>query len=198
MSAALRSYLEFRVTYNHKKRLDAAYAENKDLPPEEISRILQEQEVEDIKQLVPTDKRIDFRSWEGKEVLRQSKTRVNQRFFRDLILKNYQSQCCLTGIAVPDLLIASHIVPWADDPKNRLNPCNGLCLNALHDKAFDRGLISFDDDCRLLLSDQITGHFDNETVNTNFAGFEGQQLTPPAQHAPNLKFLARHRESWGF
>ena len=69
--------------------------------------------------------------------MRLSKARVNQRFFRDLILDNYQSQCCLTGIAVPDLLIASHIVPWADDPKNRLNPCNGLCLNALHDKAFD-------------------------------------------------------------
>ena len=135
MSAALRSYLEFRVTHNHEERLDEAYEENKDLPPEEISKILQEQEVEDIKELAPTD--VDFKSWEGKEVLRQRKERVDQRYFRRMILRTYKSTCCLTGIAVPDLLIASHIVPWADDPKNRLNPCNGLCLNALHDKAFD-------------------------------------------------------------
>lgn len=87
-------------------------------------------------------------------MLRQCKTRISQKCFRNIILGNYHSRCSLTGIAVPDLLIASHIVPWSEDVKNRLNPSNGLCLNALHDKAFDRGLISFDDDCRLLLSGQ--------------------------------------------
>ena len=107
MSAALRSYLEFRVTHNHSERLDEAYEKNKDRSPEEISQILQAQEVEDIEQLIPTD--VDFKSWEGKEVLRERKARVNQRFFREMILGSYESKCCLTGIAVPDLLVASQV-----------------------------------------------------------------------------------------
>src|SRR5688572_26561406 len=61
--------------------------------------------------------------------------RVNQSFFRRRILSAYEFTCCVTGLSVRELLVASHIVPWADDPKNRLNPRNGLCLNALHDRA---------------------------------------------------------------
>jgi putative restriction endonuclease len=55
--------------------------------------------------------------------------RVNQSFFRRRVLSAYEYRCCVTGLAVPELLVASHIVPWADDPANRLNPRNGLCLS---------------------------------------------------------------------
>ena len=111
MSAALRSYLEFRVTRNHNEQLRKVFGKNQNRDPQQISEILQQQTVENIEELVPPGVDVDYSSWEGKEVLRLCKARVNQRFFRDLILDNYQSQCCLTGIAVPDLLIASHIVP---------------------------------------------------------------------------------------
>jgi putative restriction endonuclease len=79
---------------------------------------------------------------EGKEKERLVKVRVNQCIFRTIMLATYNNSCCITGISNTELLIASHIVPWSKDEKNRLNPMNGLCLNALHDKAFDCGLIT--------------------------------------------------------
>lgn len=78
----------------------------------------------------------------GKERLSLVKTRVNQNFFRKLILSSYNYKCAITGINVINLLVASHIIPWSKDKKNRVNPRNGICLNNLHDKAFDIGLIS--------------------------------------------------------
>ena len=78
------------------------------------------------------------------------KTRINQSLFRKMVLISYDNQCCITGIKASQLLIASHIAPWAKDKENRLNPRNGLCLNALHDKAFDCGLISLSDKFELL------------------------------------------------
>ena len=77
---------------------------------------------------------------EGWETGRLRPMRGNQSIFRRLILSIYGDSCCITGIAIPELLIASHIMPWASHPNQRLDPRNGLCLNALHDRAFDRGL----------------------------------------------------------
>src|ERR1700685_3979786 len=58
------------------------------------------------------------------------RTRVNQGFFRAAILAAYDRRCCITGLAIPELLNASHIVPWSADLKNRTNPPTGLCLSA--------------------------------------------------------------------
>ena len=68
--------------------------------------------------------------------------RVGQDFFRRAVLANYEETCCITGIADPRLLTASHIKPWGKDSDNRHNPANGLLLSATLDRAFDRGLIS--------------------------------------------------------
>lgn len=73
----------------------------------------------------------------GKERDAIVRVRVNQSFFRRRVLSAYNFRCCVTGLSVRSLLVASHIIPWAVDPKNRLNPRKGLCLNALHDRAFD-------------------------------------------------------------
>ena len=83
------------------------------------------------------------------------KTRVNQELFRSAVLSSYDDACCITGIDLPPLLVASHIVPWSKDPRERLNPRNGLCLNALHDRAFDRGLISVDPSFTVRVSRKI-------------------------------------------
>jgi len=79
---------------------------------------------------------------DGKEKERLIKTRVNQSLFRKIVLATYNNKCCITGLAQPELLIASHIVPWSKNESIRLSPMNGLCLNALHDKAFNSGFIS--------------------------------------------------------
>ncbi len=125
----------------------------------------------------------------GKEKLRLVKTRTNQTFFRQMVLSSYSSKCCLTGIDIPELLVASHIVPWSQDTENRLNPQNGLCLNSLHDKAFDRGFITFDDSYKLILSEKL-----KKKQSKYFIELEGQKITLPKKFLPNINFLKFHRE----
>lgn len=80
---------------------------------------------------------------EGKEREAIVAQRVNQNYFRKQVLSNYDSHCCLTNLDNTNVLMASHIKPWsASDPKEKLDPSNGLLLNAFHDKAFDQGLMT--------------------------------------------------------
>ena len=126
---------------------------------------------------------------EGKDILRLVKIRRNQSFFRESILSSYNSTCCLTGIDIPQLLIASHIIPWSEDKENRLNPQNGLCLNSLHDKAFDKGFISFDENYRVVVSAELKNQ-----KSQYFSDLEGQKMTLPKKFLPNLDFFKYHNE----
>lgn len=130
---------------------------------------------------------------DGETKERTVKTRVNQQFFRKMILSSYNYRCCVTGLPIEELLIASHIVPWAKDKKNRLNPSNGLCLNALHDRAFDRGLISFSDNYELLISKKIK---DAGPDNTEFfLKYKQRKISLPKRFLPNKGFIAYHRNN---
>lgn len=130
---------------------------------------------------------------EGKEKDAIVKNRVNQGFFRKMILSSYNSKCCLTGLPIPKLLIASHIIPWAIDSKNRLNPQNGLCLNALHDKAFDQGYITIDESYRVVVSPEV-GKREPDKVKM-LTDYEGETITMPSRFIPNQDFLGYHREN---
>lgn len=93
----------------------------------------------------------------GLERVEQVRTRISQDYFRSVLLANYGGTCCLTGIDIPALLTASHIKPWAaSTPSERLVSSNGLLLNALHDRAFDRGLITLDDRYRVVVSSRVS------------------------------------------
>lgn len=81
-------------------------------------------------------------SYAGSNKISQTMIRVGQNFFRRSVLSAYDVRCCISGLSIPKLLVASHIVPWRVDAANRLNPRNGLCLSMLHDKAFDAGIIT--------------------------------------------------------
>jgi len=122
------------------------------------------------------------------------KIRVNQSFFRRRILSAYDFRCCVTGLASRPLLTASHIVPWSEDEKNRLNPKNGLCLNALHDRAFDRHLMWIDDQFLirfppLLHKKSEDGH---KAAAEWLTQFEGRPLLLPKKFSPDPEFLERH------
>jgi len=119
--------------------------------------------------------------------------RIRQQFFRRAVLSSYHGRCCMSGLSDSRLLIASHIVPWSKDRHNRLNPRNGLCLSALHDKAFDRGLISLDDDFRVMLSKELEQR-DEAFVREFFHPLAGQTITLPERFTPDRGFLARHRD----
>lgn len=127
------------------------------------------------------------------EAVRSVKIRTMQGFFRKVILAAYASRCCVTGNPVDDLLVASHILPWGDFPGERLNPRNGLCLAAHFDRAFDRGLIAFDDHFRLMLSPTLKRYTPNEAIESEFVRREGRPLDPPERFSPDSDFLAYHR-----
>lgn len=120
------------------------------------------------------------------------KNRVNQNFFRQSVLSIYGSKCCITGLDVSSLLVASHIVPWSKDKNNRTNPQNGLCLNSLHDRAFDNGLITITTDFRVKLSERLKNNDKNAFVDSFFNAFENKEITLPDKFAPDRDFLLFH------
>lgn len=120
--------------------------------------------------------------------------RVKQSFFRQSVLSGYHFRCCITGIADSRLLVASHIVPWREEPSIRLHPGNGLCLSALHDKAFDHRLFSLSDDYRIVLSAQLKATKD-EALRAAFHPLESQYIQLPERFLPELAFIRRHREA---
>lgn len=88
------------------------------------------------------------------EVERMVKQRVGQDIFRNALMSFWQGHCAVTGLALPSLLRASHIKPWADCAKNeeRLDVFNGLLLAPHLDALFDGGWITFDDNGSLVRS----------------------------------------------
>lgn len=145
--------------------------------------------VEEILQLNPTD-------FIGKEKEVVIKQRINQNSFRSIILANYNEQCAISGICIPQLLIASHIVPWSDDENNRLNPSNGICLSPLYDKAFDKGYIGIrPDDYTIIISNELKTYKNREFYQENFAPIENKSITLPIKHNPNPEFLTYHIEN---
>lgn len=123
------------------------------------------------------------------------KVRKGQSFFRKTVLSSYNNCCCITGNPVSELLVASHIIPWAKSPENRLNPKNGLCLARTHDSAFDQGLISFDQDYKLMISPYLESFLPNKTLETNFFIYKNQQINLPNKFKPDEQFLSFHREN---
>ncbi len=130
------------------------------------------------------------------EAERVAKMRRLQTFFRNAVLSSYENRCALTGIALPQLLIASHIIPWSENKNRRADPTNGLCLNALHDKAFDRHLITFDKDCRLVVSGILKRGDIQEFQSSSFVSLEGTVLTIPHRFAPDSQALEEHRNAF--
>jgi putative restriction endonuclease len=122
----------------------------------------------------------------------QVQVRVNQSFFRNMIMASYNYTCCITGIKQPSLLIAGHIKPWGVDPKNRLNPQNGIAINALHDKAFENGLITITTDYKVKVSTLLKSQKDDTSVRAFFLKYENQTINLPDRFLPAREFLQYH------
>lgn len=145
--------------------------------------------------LTPAAADPDIHSVEGRERIAARAVRENQAFFRRAILSAYENRCCVTGLDLAALLNASHIKPWAaSDKTEKLNPQNGLCLNALHDRAFDRGLIALSNDYVLLVSSQVRDSAD-DGVRRLLLDYAGRKIRLPSRFAPRADFLAWHRDN---
>jgi putative restriction endonuclease len=128
------------------------------------------------------------------EASRTTTVRRAQAFFRRAVLSAYERRCCVSGIPLKELLVASHIIPWADSAADRVNPANGLCLSRLHDGAFDKGLVTFDKERRLVLGKRLRDQLSNDVLRQSFQRFEGKPIRLPTRCLPEERFLAYHRE----
>lgn len=128
----------------------------------------------------------------GESKMRLVKTRVNQDVFRQIVIANYNSKCAITGIDIPELLVASHIIPWSQNKEERLNPENGICLSALYDKAFDKGLIGLNENYEVLISSQLKKKQDNAYFSKYFAQLDKFKISIPQKYLPKKEFLLYH------
>jgi hypothetical protein len=128
------------------------------------------------------------------EVARTVRTRRVQAFFRAAVLASYESRCALSDIAVPELLNASHIIPWSENPARRADPRNGIALNVLYDRAFDRGLITFDESLRVVVSRRLKTSDPPILQRQALLDIEGKALRLPYRFAPDPAAMAHHRE----
>ena len=133
---------------------------------------------------------------EGKTRITEVKSRINQHIFRQMVLVNYSSKCAISGIDIPDLLIASHIVPWAKNEKERLNPENGLCLSSLYDKAFDKGLLAISEKYEIILSKELKQEKRDRNYFRNYFGsLSGQRISLPTKYYPRKEFIQFHLDT---
>lgn len=130
----------------------------------------------------------------GREREAVVRVRVNQGFFRASVLAAYNFKCCITGLTIPELLNASHIIPWSVDLANRVNPRNGLCLNAIHDRAFDRGLLTITPDYRVKLSSSIKSLKGDNTIIDLLLKYENTIIRLPEKFVPEGHLLEYHNQ----
>lgn len=131
---------------------------------------------------------------EGRERETIIKIRVNQSFFRNAVLASYDNKCCITGIAIPELLVAGHIIPWSADQNHRTNPSNGLSLNAFHDKAFDKGLMTITPDYTIKFSEKLIEKIKKTESDAFFHPYNGRRINLPQKFYPSKEFLEYHNQ----
>jgi putative restriction endonuclease len=131
----------------------------------------------------------------GETKLREIKTRVNQNIFRQIVLANYDRKCAISAIDIPDLLVASHIIPWSQSEPERLNPENGICLSALYDRAYDKGLIGINEKFQLIFSKELISKENKGYYSSFFGNLNGIKLHLPQKYLPKREFLQFHLDT---
>jgi putative restriction endonuclease len=130
------------------------------------------------------------------ETIRLVRARLVQGFFRDAVLSSYEFKCAICSFDLPECLSASHIIPWSQNIERRADPRNGLSLCAMHDRAFDRGLIALDESSRILLATRARLNSSESRLQTvALIEVEGKAITLPQRFAPDPEALAYHREN---
>lgn len=142
------------------------------------------EEISDISELEPPK--------EGKTREQLIKARVNQSFFRKSILAAYNNTCCITGLQQIEFLVAGHIKPWSVDEKNRLNPSNGIAINALHDKAFENGLLTITSDYKIKISPVLLKEKKKPMIEEYFLQYDQKSIYLPSRFLPSIEFIEYH------
>lgn len=126
----------------------------------------------------------------GKDVFTIKSTRQGQYQFRKIVSANYDFKCAISGINQGELLVAGHISPWSKDNANRLNPRNGIYMNRLHERAFDEGLMAFEDTGKIIYSQRLKHDTRVKLQELEINGF----LQLPKKFQPDFELIRNHRE----
>jgi predicted restriction endonuclease len=164
----------FRVTLNDKKiNVNGFYAN-----PHLLRNFNQEKDNSDFK---------------IEDLKREINARIRQSKFRKAVLDNFNNTCCISGIKECDLLVASHIIPWANNKETRLGPTNGLCLSVLYDKLFDKGYFTINDNLEIQIVKNDFGSL-SEPLKQILLSINGQKISTPVK-AIKTEYLKYHREN---
>ncbi|MFY0521903.1 HNH endonuclease [Archangium gephyra] len=128
--------------------------------------------------------------YSASNVLTATKRRRHHEIFAAKVKANYGMACAMCGISHPDFLVAGHIVAWSEDEQNRLNPANGLCLCVMHDRAFERGYLTLDEDLRIRMNPRLSLA---SPLGQQLKAIDGQRIRRPVAHPPAPELLRRHR-----
>jgi putative restriction endonuclease len=179
-----------------KKQVEPIWSEfihNKEELLFESERILAEMENRNLEEKF-SEVLQDMQQLKGEDKFRQVKTRVNQHVFRQIVIANYAGKCAISGIDISELLMASHILPWAKDEKERLNPENGICLSSLYDKAYDKGYISINERYEVLFSTALKKKEKEAYYERWFAHLSNEKIALPQKYLPARNFLQYHMD----
>ncbi|MBR1525413.1 MAG: HNH endonuclease [Prevotella sp.] len=134
---------------------------------------------------------------EGKDKERIVKQRINQSFFRSAVLTSYNNTCCISHLSCPTLLEACHIADWASDADNRTNPSNGLCLNVLFHKAYDKNLIGITPDYEVIISDRLFANSNNaDILKECVKQYNHTHIALPDRFLPDRDLLDAHYQNF--
>jgi predicted restriction endonuclease len=128
------------------------------------------------------------------EAQKSVRVRLVQSFFRETVLSSYNFSCAVCRLNLPILLNASHIIPWSADKTRRADPQNGLSLCVFHDRAFDKGLITVDDNFRIILSRQAKVAKAPKLQRVGLLEIDGRKIVLPDKFRPDKVAFAYHRE----
>lgn len=134
----------------------------------------------------------ELSTYSSEDKFREVKVRACQDVFRSMILSVYNQRCAITGINLTSLLVASHIIPWAENKNERLNPENGLCLSATWDAAYDKGIIGVSPEYRVVFSRKLKEKFNESYFDHYFRPYENAKISIPTRFKPRREFLDYH------
>ncbi len=157
----------------------------------ESERLFAERSGKTIEEFAAIDTQHIPQGSEREVIVRQ---RVNQQFFREIVLTAYLNQCCITGISNNSLLEACHISDWAEDVNNRTNPKNGLCMNPLFHRAYDKFLLAITPDFNIIISEQMLSGAKDNSFYSYLREIHGRSILLPEKFSPDKDLLSAHYE----
>jgi len=133
---------------------------------------------------------IEARDYFVEDKIEQSKLRTKQQIFSNTVKSMYSNKCTVCGISTRQFLVGSRIIPWAKNKETRSDPRNGICLCTFHDKAFEAGFFTINEDFTIKVSNNV----EDQILANELSKIKNQKIAMPQTHKPLMKYLKYHNE----